>query len=209
MHRLILLLALFGYLPAFTQYKPLDASTINRIKEGVAEAARTTNTISSDFTQEKEMTILKDRILTSGKFFFKKEQQLRWEYTHPFSYTIVIRDDEITIRDEGEVRSFNTQANRVFAEVNRIIIGSVRGTLLDDTGFKASYTQSNGNYIVRLTPLLVTLQESLQEIVIYFSKADFTVDKLELFEPAGDFTRITFSTKKLNQPLSNEIFSLY
>lgn len=208
MYKLIVLLTLTVSLSALAQNKPLDAASINRIKEGVAQAARTTSTITADFTQEKEMTILKDRILSSGKFYFKKEQLLRWEYTHPFSYTIAIRGDNIAIRDDGVVKEFNTQTNKVFTEVNRIIVGSVRGTLLDDPGFKTTYVQSNGHYIVRLSPLSSALQESLLEIVIYLNKSDYTVEKLEMIEPAGDFTRITFSGKQLNQPISNEIFDL-
>jgi len=193
---------------ANAQYKPLDAATIHRIKEGVSRAAKTTETICSDFTQEKEMSILNDKIITKGKFYFKKEQLLRWEYIHPFSYIIAIRGDVITIRDEEEVRSFNTKANRVFAEVNRIIVGSVSGTLLEDDNFTADYAQGNSHYIVTLSPISATLQEGLNRIVIYFSKTDFTVDKLEMFEPAGDFTMITFSKKLLNQPISDEVFIL-
>ncbi|MBL7137695.1 MAG: outer membrane lipoprotein carrier protein LolA [Bacteroidales bacterium] len=210
MHKLILILilTLFSIGIANAQHKPLDAATIQRIKEGVSLAAKKTEAISSDFTQEKEMSILNDKIITSGKFYFKKERLLRWEYTHPFSYVIAIRGDVITIRDEGEVRSINTQTNKVFAEVNRIIIGSVRGTLLDDDNFRADYIQSNGHYTVSLSPISSALQESLSRIVIYFDKTDFTVDKLEMYEPAGDFTRITFSKKQLNQPLSDEIFHL-
>ncbi|MFH1936676.1 MAG: outer membrane lipoprotein carrier protein LolA, partial [Bacteroidota bacterium] len=172
MHKLILILTLFSIGIANAQHKPLDAATIHRIKEGVSLAAKKTETISSDFTQEKEMSILNDKIITSGKFYFKKEQLLRWEYIHPFSYVIAIRGDVITIRDEGEVRSINTQANKVFAEVNRIFIGSVMGMLLDDDNFKADYTQSNGHYIVSLSPISSALQESLNRIVIYFDKTD-------------------------------------
>ena len=208
MHKLILILFLLSLGIANAQRKPLDATTIHLIKEGVSLAATKTETISSDFTQEKEMSILNDKIMTSGKFFFKKGQLLRWEYIHPFSYIIVIRGDVITIQDEGEVRSFNTQTNRVFTEVNRIIIGSVRGTLLDDENFSSDYDLSNGHYIVRLTPVSATLKESLNRIVIYLNKMDFTVDKLEMFESAGDFTRITFLNKQLNQPLSDEVFIL-
>lgn len=208
MHKLIIFLSLFSAFHANSQHKPVDAVTILRIKQGVAKAAETTVTISSDFTQEKEMNIMKEKIITRGRFYFKKERLLRWEYIHPFNYVIAIRGDAISILDEGVVKSFNTQSNKVFAEVNRIIIGSVNGTLLDEASFTSCYNQNNSHYIVSLYPVSPTLKESLERIAIYFSKEDYTVDKLEMFETAGDYTRITFTEKQLNQPIPDEVFIL-
>lgn len=208
MRRISLILLLTVSLGAAAQQRPVDAETILVIKNGVAKASAATETISSDFTQEKEMSILNDKIISNGKFYLKKERLLRWEYLKPFEYQIAIRGDVISIRDEGKVKSFNTQSNKVFTEVNRIIIGSVNGTLLEDPGFQAEYRISSSHYIVSLTPSALSLRESLEKIVIYFNKTDFTVDKLELIEPAGDFTRITFTRKQLNKPIPDEVFIL-
>ena len=190
------------------QNEPLDSATITKVKAGVADCATQTNTISSDFIQEKEMSILNDKIITKGKFYFKRENQLRWEYIHPFSYAITINGDEITIRNEEKITSFNSRSNIVFTEVNKIIIGSVRGTLLEDPAFNASYSQSNSHYIVRLTPLSPKLNKSLQEIVLYFNKSNFTIDRLEMIEPAGDSTKIKFTNKQINEPIADEKFIL-
>ncbi|MBN1200088.1 MAG: outer membrane lipoprotein carrier protein LolA [Bacteroidales bacterium] len=208
MHKLLLILSLMIFHVAGAQNKPLDAIAIQRIKQNVLQTAKTTSTISSDFIQEKEMSILNDKIITSGKFYFKKERSLRWEYLHPFSYVITLRGDLISVNDEGVVKSFNTQSNKVFSEVNRIIIGSVNGTLLDDDSFIALYSQNKDYYIVSLTPLSATLKENLEKIVLFFDKTDHTVDQLEMFESTGDFTRITFIKKQLNQPIPDEVFIL-
>jgi len=208
MNKLLFILLLFACQQVSSQNRPLDAAAIQQIKQGVQQAARTTLTITSEFTQEKEMSILNDKIISSGAFYFKKERSLRWEYIHPFSYIITIRGDLISISNEGEVKSFNTQSNRVFAEVNNIIIGSVNGTLLDDNSFSAGYSQNRDHYIVTLTPLSPSLKENLEKIIIFFDKANFTLNQLEMVEPAGDFTRITFSKKQLNQPIPDEVFVL-
>lgn len=209
MHRFIVIILFFSFYQAGAQYKPLDAGTIQRIKQGVVQAAAKTTTISSDFTQEKEMSILNDKIITSGKFYFKKERLLRWEYIHPFSYVIAIRGDLISVKNEGVVKSFDNQSNKVFAEVNRIIIGSVNGTLLDDDSFTAIYSQNNGQYVVSLSPVSMPLKENLDRIVIFLNKTDYTVEKLEMYESAGDFTRITFSAKQLNSSIPDEVFILH
>jgi outer membrane lipoprotein-sorting protein len=127
---LILLLLVLPVLSAIAQDRPCTPAETALIREGVRKAAATVQSISSDFTQEKEMKILEEKIRSKGRFLFKKESKLRWEYTSPFSYTILINGPVITIRDETSTRAFNMQSNKVFAEVNAIILGSVRGTLL-------------------------------------------------------------------------------
>ncbi|MFH1159908.1 MAG: outer membrane lipoprotein carrier protein LolA [bacterium] len=209
MHKLVIPLLILIPVVLFAQQKPLDAVSIQRIKNSVMQTAESTKTISSDFTQEKEMAILNDKIISSGKFYFKQENLLRWEYIHPFSYIITLCGNVINIRDDGQTREFNTRSNKLFAEINKIVVGSVRGTLLNDSeNFKANYSQNQQYYIVNLIPQSEKFRESLQKILIYFDKTDFSVDQVELFESGADHTKITFTNKKINLPLPDEIFDL-
>ena len=193
----------------FPQQNLMDVATIQRIKNVISQTAEATKTISAGFTQEKELSILNDKIISSGKFCFRQENLLRWEYIHPFSYTIIIRGPVIRIKDDDQVREFNANDNPVFAEINRIIVGSVRGTLLrDEVNFKASYFQNVQHYIVTLIPASDVFKESIRKINLYFSKSDFSVDAVELYETGTDRTRITFRDKKINQILPDETFVL-
>lgn len=202
------LLLFLGVTLAKGQPAALDETAIASLKAGVLKASGTTQTIHSLFKQEKILSLLEEKILTSGVFWFKKENNLRWEYTDPFRYIIVIRGDIISIKDGDRVTAFNTQSNQVFAEVNRIIIGSVRGTLLDDPAFKASYARDSHHFLVTLVPLMPRLRENLQEILIYFDPHTFTVDKLVMKEPGGDLTTIRFFDKTLNKPIPDATFVL-
>jgi outer membrane lipoprotein-sorting protein len=169
----------------------------------------TTHSITCDFTQEKEMSLISEKLFSSGKFFLKKEKMLRWEYLSPFSYIIVIKNDQISIKDDNKVNQFNTQSNKVFSEINRVILGSIQGTLLsDEKNFKASYFEGPAGWVVKLQPLSSRLRESLSEIVIWFDRKDYTVNRLDMHEPGGDQTRINFSSKKLNQPIADEVFTV-
>ncbi len=189
------------------QGKALDARSVLRLRTGVKEAARGTSTISCDFVQEKEMSMISEKIVSKGRFLLKKEKKLRWEYTEPFTYLIVIDNDRISIKDENKVSQFNMQSNKVFLEINRVILGSLQGTLLeDDKNFGASYFETGSNWIVKLAIKAPRLKESLDEIIIWFDRADYSVDRLDMREAGGDVTRITFSEKKMNQPIADEKF---
>lgn len=206
---LTIAIALLTFFPllVFPQNKPMDEPAIEVLKVRIRDAAQKTQTIVSDFLQEKEMSMIKEKIISTGKFYFKKEKMLRWEYLQPFSYLIVIRNDQISIRDENKVNQFNVQSNKVFREINRVILGSIRGTLVsDEQNFHASFFSNATTWMVKLKPLSPKLRESLSGIVICFDRKDCSVDRIEMIEPGGDCTKINFMDKKLNQPIADEKF---
>jgi len=209
MHNVVIPILMLVPQVLLAQQKPVDAASIQRIKNAVMQTAGSTLTLTADFTQEKELSILNDKIISAGRFYFKQENKLRWEYTHPFTYLIILHGNVITIREDEQTREFDTRSNKLFAEINNIVVGSVRGTLLNDSkNFQASYSQNHQYYIVELIPLSEKFRENLRKILIYFNKTDFSVDQVELVEPGGDRTKIIFTNKKINLPLSDEIFVL-
>ncbi|MCX6266716.1 MAG: outer membrane lipoprotein carrier protein LolA [Bacteroidetes bacterium] len=204
-----LMLISWASFPAMSQNRPIDAASSESLKNRVKEVAMNTRTISCDFIQEKEMSMITEKITSKGKFFLKKEKMLRWEYLQPFSYIIIIKNDHITIKDENKVNQFNVQSDKVFLEINRVILGSIQGTLLsDEQNFKATFFENSTSWVVKLTTLNPKLKESLSEIVLWFDRKDYTVSRLEMKEPGGDCTRISFSAKKLNQPIADEKFKV-
>ncbi len=185
----------------------MNAASVEALRAQVKELAHRTHTISSDFIQEKNMAMITEKIISRGKFYFKKDRMLRWEYTDPFSYLIIIRNDQISVKDENKVTHFNVKSNKVFLEINRIILGSLQGTLLnDEANFTPAFLENPSSYVVTLKPLAPKLKESISEIVIHFDRTDVTVNRVEMFEPGGDRTKISFTNKKLNQPISDEKF---
>jgi len=177
-------------------------------KKKLSIESKKITTISSNFIQEKNLDVLSEMIISRGHFYFKKEKKLRWEYLQPFSYLIIFQNDKIMIKDENKKNTFDANANKMFGEINRIMIGCVQGTLLEDEkNYQTQYFENNSTFLVKLHPLSPALKEILKEIWIYFSKADFTVTRLEMHESSGDYTKIDFTDKKLNDPVPDEKFS--
>jgi len=191
------------------QLNPMQKKDAENVRQYIAEATRNTTAIQSEFVQEKELSVLSEKIISKGVFYFRKENQLRWEYITPFNYLIIINNGKLLVRDGNTENRVNIQSNKVFREINNIIIGAVQGTLLNDTkNFQSSLFDENSYYLCKLIPVNPKLKESLSEIWLYFNKTDYTVDKLDLRESSGDYTRITFIAKKLNPLLSDEKFSV-
>jgi len=176
-------------------------------KQRFSEATRKTQTIEANFTQEKNLSVLSDKIITKGRFLFKKEKKLRWEYTEPLHYVIILNNGTMFTQDEDKKSKIDMRNNKMFAEINSIILGCVQGNLFnDEQKFLSSFFENSGSFLVKMKPLAPNLKEYLSEIRIYFDKNDLSVIRLEMYEPAGDFTRIDFSGEKINTNLPDETF---
>ncbi len=192
----------FAQLEGFSTMKNVEAFTVR-----MGEEARTTETISSDFVQKKYLSFMEDEIESSGVFKFKKDHLLRWEYTVPYTYIIVLNGDKVSIKEEGKKASeFDMSSNETFKKINELMLNSVRGTVLENDEFNLNYLESKGEFLIHLVPKKKELKNVLQNIYIYFDKSDYQVSSIHMTEESGDYTKIMFKNKKLNEELSEDNF---
>ena len=193
---------------AFSQSSYKTIKDISAFKSKLAEMTKKTNTIESKFIQEKNLSFLSEIIISKGLFYYKKENKIRWQYTEPFDYMIIINNDKIFIKDEDKENKYDMKSNKVFKEINNIIAGCVQGEILNnDKDYKIEYFENSKFYYVKLTPYSKQMREFLSNIDIYFNKVDYSVSILKIFELSGDYTKMEFINKKLNQKIPDEKFA--
>ena len=196
-------------LSSFSQSSFKAIKDISLFKSNLAEMTEKTNTIKSDFIQEKNLSFLSEKIISKGLFYFKKENKIRWQYTEPFEYLIIINENKIYIKDEDRESKYDMASNKIFKEINKIITGCVQGEILNnDKEYIIEYYENDNLYYVKLTPYSEKMKEFLNNINIYFDKKDFSISKLEMIELSGDYTKIEFFNKKLNNEIHDEIFGI-
>ncbi len=115
-------------------YQSLD--DISDFRQKMIETSENTQSISSDFIQLKHLSFLEEDVQSKGKFFFQKENKLRWEYTEPFYYLILFNNDSILIRDDSRTNIYDAASRRMFREINNIMLSMVNGTILESENFE-------------------------------------------------------------------------
>lgn len=178
----------------------------NAIKQKLEQAAAATNDIFAEFTQEKNLSVLEEVITSKGTFHFKKENKVRWSYTTPFKYLIVINGAKMYINDEGKEKEYDIKSNKMFREINKVVVGTVQGNLFKNEDYKSEFFENAGYYLVKMVPVDEKMREFLQEIDLYFDKKDLTVSVLKMMEQGGDFTEVHFSAKKVNAGIPDQQF---
>jgi len=163
--------------------------------------------IESDFKQEKNMTMLEEKIISKGTFCFKKPGLIRWQYNEPYKYLVIINNSKVLIKDENKTNKFDMKSNKIFRKVNDLLTDCMQGTVLSKrTEYRVSFFENESFFIVKLIPLTKSMKEFIGNIQLYFDRKDYSVSRIDMVEPSGDNTLISFKNKKINQPVTNEKF---
>lgn len=203
MYKIILLL-LFPFIGISQSFKVLKDTT--SLKQKIELMSKSTISIESDFVQEKNLSMLSEKITSKGHFVFKKENLLRWEYVSPSKYLIIINKDKVMIKDEKKTTKYDMNSNKVFKEINDIMLSCVQGTIFKSNKFKTSYFENEKGYKLELIPLSKNMKETFKKINLYFDKNVTSVSKMEMVETSEDVTTLDFTNKKINAPVSEAIF---
>lgn len=192
---------------AEAQHKPLPDE--NTFRQKLEEMAATTQSIKSDFKQEKHLSILSNALISEGELIFKKPNLLKWAYEKPFQYVIVLDGKEIKMKDEEKTSTFDITSSKTFKQINDLIVSSVNGDILKEDQFDITYFQDEKNYIAFLVPKDAQMKKFVSKIELFFDKNDLTVNRLILREPNDDYTLINFSEKKINSNITDEAFRIH
>jgi len=206
---IILLIAIFflsyGYAQEESLRKMKDTASFKIKLEGIAKS---TTSIESDFTQEKHMSFMLEPIINKGHFYFKKENRIRWEYTDPFSYIIVMNNGKISIKDGDKEKKFDIKSRMIFNKINSMMLSTIKGDVLDNEDFKGTFLENDKYLIIQLVPTTSKMKKHMKQIHIYFDKVNYHVSKLRMEEVSGDYTIIKFQNRVTNENVSDDRFNL-
>lgn len=159
------------------------AAAINSANAGV-------KSLQADFMQVKEMAIVKEKMVSSGKMYFQ-DGSLRWEYLKP--------SKSVFVTDKDQMKS-----NRMFRSMAGLMAGSVTGINLNDPSFKVTMYSPGKGYVAELVPMKREMKQMFTKIRLLFG-ADNRVRQVELEESQGR-TVITLSNVKYNVSLDPGLF---
>lgn len=192
----------------FSQSKGYSNINDTRVlQKKLMENASQINTISSDFIQEKNMKMLEEKVISKGKFYYKKEDKIRIEYLQPFHYLLIISGGSITVKDESKSNKINTKNSKSMQSVNKVMMDCMRGTVFNNKDFKVNTFESGKNYLLSLEPLDAGMKRMFSTINVVIDKGDLKVSELIMKENNGDQTMMKFSNIQNNPRLADALFS--
>lgn len=200
-----MLLALAGAAQTMTKAAPEQSK---KMLAAVGKATSAVKTIQCDFTQVRQSAMLKEKMTSTGKMYFA-EQNLKWAYTSPNKYALIVRNggQEVLMQQDGKTRKADGQSGQLFKGIAQIVMGSVTGTALSENGdFTVEMYTQGSRWVAKLVPRQAKMKKMFTAIYLYFNDARNAVHKVEMKEANGDVTTITFSNLRLNEKVAESVF---
>ena len=177
--------------------------------ETVNRKSASIKTISCSFTQEKKMSMLNDKLVSRGVMYYSNAGKLRWEYTSPYSYILVINNNTVTMKSGSRKSTVDMSTSKLFQAIARIMAGSVTGkSLSNNRDFNVKMYCYNEYWAADLEPKEANMKKMFKYIRLYFNTTHTLVYKVEIVEKNGDVTTIKLNNIETNKQISNSKFTV-
>lgn len=198
--------ALFSAMQAQTMTKATPAEARAMIAK-INSAAQAVKTISCSFTQEKKVSMLNDKMVSNGRMCFSNNGKLRWEYTSPYSYILVINNNKVTMKSGAKTSSINISSSQLFQAIARIMVSSVTGKSLNNSrDFDVIMYYYQNQWCAHLVPKEANMKKMFKFIRLYFNNSQTMVYKVEMAEKNGDKTLIRLNNVVTNKQIADAQF---
>lgn len=199
---------LFILFSGYSQNNFVLVNDVESLNKAFKENSLKVRSIKSDFEQHKVLSMLEETLISEGNFLYKKENNVKWQYTSPYEYTIIIANGKFMINNEGRISEFDLNSNEMFRQINNMIITAISGDFIDNDDFSVIFKENNNFYLAELMPVEETVSEMLETINIYFNKKNLSVKKVKFIEPGDDYTLIVFKNRQQNIKLNDNEFQI-
>lgn len=179
-----------------------DDSKLTDLKSALANM----ESIKGDIKQEKSFAFLTEKLTSSGIFIYQKESKLRWEFSDPIEYIILINENSMRLKEEGEEKKYKGM-NQILRQVKEIILGCIDGSIMDNSNYKTAFSTNDESLRIQLQPKERKLKEFIQQIDVEFTQIGSTLRKVTLTDPSGDKTDILFSNISTNNQIDEAVFA--
>jgi len=175
----------------------------------IAASASQVQTLACDFIQEKHLGMMNKVLTSKGRFLYKREDKLRWEFNDPIASGFAVNgENAVRWKDDSKhTQTFQVQqvpfikvfTDQVFAWAKADFKSLEKRYLIQVVGDEPAD--------LKLFPKWPQEKKYLEYIRIIFAPTASYVQTVEVHEPDGDFTMIRFSNMTINRPLPDSLFN--
>ena len=205
---LLVLFALLGVSVWAQNGKPLNEAESQKVVAELTEAAALMQTLQCRFVQEKTSSMLAEPSIAKGTMHYAAPDRMRWEYTSPYAFALVVNGDRIVKVTEGKAEALEGNSSRMYQGIVGIIMGSASGKKLFDTSVFDVVLYDEGTcWRAEMTPKRRDMKRMFSQLVFRFDKKTKGISRVEFKDAGGDVTSIRFEDIKLNEAIGEKVFA--
>ena len=170
------------------------------IQETLMQTAASMTCMNCRFTQQKTMAMLAEPTVSEGIMNYTAPDKMRWEYTSPYSFALVVDGEKITKITDGNEELLDAKSGRMYQGLVNIIMSSATGKKMFDSSMFDVVINEDGEYWkASMTPRKRDMKRMFSQLFFYFDKQTYVISKVVMTEAGGDITTIQFFDIKTNE----------
>ena len=204
----VLLLIVLAVMGVSTYAQPqLSVSQSQEVMNQLSQAAASMQTMQCRFVQEKTSSMLAEPSVSEGVLLFSAPDKMRWEYTAPYPFALVVNGERIVKVTDGKTEVLEGNAGRMYQGIVSIVMGGASGKKLFDTStFDVAIYDDGALWKAQMTPKRRDMKRMFSQLVFRFDKKTNGIDRVEFVGSNGDVTSIRFEEIILNEAIGEEKF---
>jgi outer membrane lipoprotein-sorting protein len=208
--RLSLSIILWCILLAVSSPQPVVAAESEELSSFLTEIQAATDQVrsfSSEFVQERRLALFTEPVFFHGSLTVVRPDRLRWEFTAPVPSVLIFRGEQgIRCNYKAPPSHFDLGTDPIMRTVAEQLWLWLGG---DYSRLNVSYLmEKSGPSSLRITPKDSRVSDYVSSITITFSKTSRQPEKVEIADPGGDTTIISFRSYVLNSNTPEALFTL-
>jgi outer membrane lipoprotein-sorting protein len=174
----------------------------------IEEAVSTVHAVASEFRQERRLAMLKEPVVSTGRFYYEKPDKLRWEFVSPEPSGFFV-NGKLAKQWKGKdniAEAFHLQQNPLI----RAIVDQILAWTKADFGwveprYVISVTKEDP-IALKLIPRSSKEKKYIDHILISFEAETNYANAVDIVEKSGDSIRIRFFNMVINNASKKELF---
>lgn len=193
--------------PTTQPAKPASAELLDQVQKQLL----TVNTVEADFVQEKELAMLKNKLVIKGHFALEKPDRVIWIVKEPVRYAMTVHGEELKQWDEDTnkvvvmhlggdptFKAISEQINSWFMGDYRKLAAEYDVTVLSETPLTLGFAPKGQTMVAKM----------LKQISVTFGKEGKYIDTMIIRETAGSVTTLRYIDAKINEPVKKETWEI-
>ena len=207
MKKLLLSIVFVAFSLIVSAQTQLSENQSNEVIASLTKAAASMQSMQCRFVQEKTSAMLAEPSVAEGTMHYAAPDRMRWEYTTPYAFALVVNGDRIVKVTDGKTEVLDGNAGRMYQGMVNLIIGSASGKrLFDTTIFDIILYDDNGFWRADMTPKRRDMKRMFSQLVFRFDKKTNGISRVEFVEAGGGVTSSRFEEIRLNEKIGEEKF---
>lgn len=172
----------------------------------IEAAQKDTRTITASFTQSKQLTLLEEPLVSTGRFVFKRPDRILWAIDKPQPTSVIVNGSEVSVPDlpESERRALAAAPMvQMLRELGGVFTGAMEQV---QEAFEVDARQEGPAIDVKLVPRRAADKKLFRTIEVQFVGPDLLVKEIRLEDGLGDRLRVTFDHVRRNADVADSTF---